>query len=300
MRAVFALLTLACLALAGCNFLSSDAPEWSEQSAGKPALWLIEKDNKRAYLFGGIHALPQDITWQTPAIQKAMASSDQLILEVVGLEKDGAVTHVFSRLGQTPNQPVLSKRVSEELHAQANILQEKAGLSDLEMTYLESWAAALTFAAQSTHMLGISSEFGVERMLTLEFQSAGKPIRGLETVEQQLSYFDRLPELDQREMLNAVIRDADNAETAYRKLLTAWLTGDVDGLAAASESGILTRPNIREAVLVKRNAAWTDAIEKRLDAGALPLIAVGAAHLAGPDSVQSMLEKRGFKVSRLQ
>lgn len=300
MRSIHAFLLLFYFMLPSCGLLSADEPDWSDLQPGMPALWLVENEAGAAYLFGGIHALPKGIKWQTPALERAMTNSDRLVLEVAGLEKDGAVATVFTKLGQTPGQPALSDRVPADLHAKADALQSDTGLADAQMANLESWAAALTFAAASTRHLGISSDHGVEHVLTERYGQAGKPISGLETVEQQLSYFDRLPEDDQREMLRAVIRDADKAESAFRTLLSAWLAGDVKALTNASAKGILSRHNIREAVLVARNAAWANIIEKMVTNDAMPFITVGAAHLAGPDSVQAMLEKRGFRITRIQ
>ena len=62
----------------------------------------------------------------------------------------------------------------------------------------------------------------------------------------------------------------------------------------------LLRPQIREQILVRRNRDWTDQITDMMRLGATPFVAVGAAHLAGDDSVQSMLEARGYTVTRLQ
>ena len=53
------------------------------------------------------------------------------------------------------------------------------------------------------------------------------------------------------------------------------------------------------ALLVNRNAAWTEWLAQRLNRPGKILLAVGSAHLAGPDSVQVMLEKKGLVAERL-
>jgi uncharacterized protein YbaP (TraB family) len=50
----------------------------------------------------------------------------------------------------------------------------------------------------------------------------------------------------------------------------------------------------------KRNAAWADWLTKRLDKPGTIFVAVGAGHLAGEDSVQTMLDAKGLRATRLQ
>jgi uncharacterized protein YbaP (TraB family) len=53
-------------------------------------------------------------------------------------------------------------------------------------------------------------------------------------------------------------------------------------------------------LLRARNAAWADWLAKRLDQPGSVLVAVGAGHLAGGLSVQTMLAAKGLKVERVQ
>ncbi|MBQ0772655.1 MAG: TraB/GumN family protein, partial [Sphingomonadales bacterium] len=45
---------------------------------------------------------------------------------------------------------------------------------------------------------------------------------------------------------------------------------------------------------------WAEQLDKRLQHPGTSFVAVGAAHLAGPDAVQAMLAKRGYKVKKIQ
>jgi uncharacterized protein YbaP (TraB family) len=53
-------------------------------------------------------------------------------------------------------------------------------------------------------------------------------------------------------------------------------------------------------MIVARNADWTPQIETILAGKGTVFIAVGAGHLAGPDSVIAMLQKHGVTVERVQ
>ena len=55
-----------------------------------------------------------------------------------------------------------------------------------------------------------------------------------------------------------------------------------------------------DAMIRRRNANWSRWIEQRMAAPGTVMVAVGAGHLAGKDSVQDFLKKRGLKVRRLQ
>ena len=57
---------------------------------------------------------------------------------------------------------------------------------------------------------------------------------------------------------------------------------------------------MRSALIEKRNANWSRWLERRMAQPGTALVAVGAGHLAGQDSVIEMLKKRGLKVERVQ
>jgi uncharacterized protein YbaP (TraB family) len=57
-------------------------------------------------------------------------------------------------------------------------------------------------------------------------------------------------------------------------------------------------PGVYQRLIVQRNIAWSEKIVAMLKGSGVQQIAVGAAHLVGPDSVQAQLAKRGIKVER--
>ena len=58
--------------------------------------------------------------------------------------------------------------------------------------------------------------------------------------------------------------------------------------------------NLREILLTRRNARWAEWIQRRLERPGTVFVAVGAGHLAGRDSVQDFLERRGLRARRVQ
>ena len=58
-------------------------------------------------------------------------------------------------------------------------------------------------------------------------------------------------------------------------------------------------PEVTQALLVDRNRNWADWISRRMQQPGTVFVAVGAGHLAGSESVQAELAKRGLKVERV-
>jgi uncharacterized protein len=241
--------------------------------------------------------LPKGTQWRTPALDQAIASSDELVLET-NLGADAmAQAQTMMRLGVSPNLPPLAERVPEEKRPALAAMIQAAGVPAKALDRLETWAAALTLAAVSFKLLGLDPDLGVEKTLT---GAGGKPVRGLETVEEQLGFFDTLPEASQRAFLSTVLDDPAEARAQFAAMLAAWSHGDVDAIAATFNSDVTLSPELREILLKRRNAKWAGWLEKRLEQPGTSFVAVGAGHLAGPDSVQRYLKDRGLKVKRVQ
>ena len=304
MRIITSILTLiASLMLAACNN-TPDPVALNTVKTGTPALWKVSGTTAGqqgvAYMFGTIHILPDDVQWRTPVLENAIADSDTLVIEVLGLEDTRNAAKIFSRLAVSPGQEKLDARIKPSLRDDLDRIIDSANIPERALNRMETWAAALSLASAQTKGLGLKSSGGVEKKLSAQFEKAGKPIEALETIELQLGYFDKLPEEQQRQMLTSVVEDSSDAQQAFEKLFNAWMTGNVEEIVTLSDAGILTDPKTREYLLVARNLNWAEQLDKRLQNPGTSMIAVGAAHLVGPDAVQATLAKRGYKIEKIQ
>lgn len=304
MRIILSLLSmLAALLLGACNS-APDRVTLNTVKTGAPALWKVSGTKPgqvgTAYMFGTIHILPDDVQWRTPALEAAIADSDRLVIEVLGLDDAQGASRIFSRLAVSPGQEKLDARIKPSLRDDLNRIIDAADIPERSLNRMETWAAALSLASAQTRGLGLNSSGGVEKKLTAQFEQAGKPIEALETIEGQLGYFDRLPEAQQRQMLTSVVEESGDSQQAFEQLFNAWMTGDIDQIVTLTDTGILIDPKTREYLLVLRNQDWAEQLDKRLQKPGTSFIAVGAAHLAGPDAVQATLAKRGYKVEKIQ
>jgi uncharacterized protein YbaP (TraB family) len=108
-----------------------------------------------------------------------------------------------------------------------------------------------------------------------------------------------LSEAEQIAFLTSVFDDLENGIDLVDKLAKAWIDGDIDTIKRLSVDDIKKEaPAVYEKFIVRRNIAWSEKIAGMLKGSGVQLIAVGAAHLVGPDSVQAQLAKRGIKAER--
>lgn len=278
------------LALAACHSAPIDQKN--------PALWEVtDPDGATAFLFGTIHALPDGMVWKTPAIDRAIAQSTTLVLEIVDPADENAARAAFTQLGTTPGQPPLEQRIDPARREVLRAALAKTGLRPAQFANLEDWAAALKLSFALEAKSGYDSDNGADRAL---LAAAGqRPVVGLETLQGQLGLFDALPAREQRSLLNAVVAESAGGD-ADKRLIKAWAEGDVITLDREAHAGMLADPRLREALLVARNRRWADQVAAMLDAGQRPFVAVGAAHLAGVDGLPEMLAAKGFAVKRVQ
>src|SRR3546814_712090 len=122
---------------------------------------------------------------------------------------------------------------------------------------------------------------------------------GLETIDQQIGYFDTLPEFSQIAFLNAVVKDIDTLGSTLDTLVDQWSKGDPDALAQTMNESLESTPDLAKRLLFDRNANWADQLKARMDEPGTVFVAVGAGHLAGAHSVQDYLKERGLTVTRV-
>jgi uncharacterized protein YbaP (TraB family) len=296
-RARSALAGLAAWSVAACSTVPAAA------EAPRPALWKLADADTTIYLFGTFHLLPGGHRWRTPAIDAALSEADELVLEIGNLDDKAqaqAMAETMAKLAASPNLAPLLERVPADKRDDLNTMIKSSGIPMAALDKLETWAAAWMLMAVMFKQLGVSSKAGVEVDLSGPARAAGKPIVGLETVEQQLAIFDQLPEETQRYFLVSVLDDPARTRAQFQKMLASWTRGDLEAFAATFNEDINRSPELQEALLERRNARWADWLAERLERPGTAFVAVGAAHLAGPGSVHEMLAEKGLKARRVQ
>ena len=115
-----------------------------------------------------------------------------------------------------------------------------------------------------------------------------------------MGLFHGLPEPSQRALLGAVVAGAASAKADADAMAQAWRRGDMALIERNTHTGMLADTALRQTLFVARNQAWAADIATRLSRGAHPFVAVGAAHMAGPDGLPALLATRGFTVRRVE
>jgi uncharacterized protein len=280
--------------LAGAVPAQARAPE-----VAHPALWEVTDPDTTIYLFGTIHLLPQNMQWRTPAFDQAVAGSQELVVETIIDDKDPTkLMSAMASLGFANGLPRLIDRVPPAKRPALQAAIKKAGLPPPALDKMKTWTAALILLGPQFKALGLSG--GVEGVLRNTFTSEGKPIGELESNVEQLTFFDKLPEAAQRNLLEGAIEDQKAMDTDFNGMLSAWSRGDVKGIARTFDRDLSGSPALQQSLIHRRNANWSKWIEQRMGQPGAVMIAIGAGHLAGKDSVLEMLKKDGYKTRRLQ
>lgn len=273
----------------------------AEPKAASPAMWKVADHDTTIYLFGTIHLLPKETSWRSPAFDQAAAGSDTLVVETVIDEKNPQATMgALFKLATSPGLPPLLDRVPANKRDALATMVAKSGIPAEILNRVETWAAAFMLLGVQFQGLGLDSGSGVETVLKKQFEEGGKPIGQLETNTEQLGFFDRLSEDAQRKFLLSVLDDTGSMKEQYGGMLDAWTRGDVKAIGDSFNRDLAEAAELKDALLVRRNANWAKWVKGRLDQPGSVLVAVGAGHLAGDQSVQAMLEKDGVKVTRIQ
>jgi uncharacterized protein len=267
------------------------------KEAPHPAMWKIVNGKSTVYLLGSIHMLPVNFSWRTPHIDQAIGASDVFAFEV-NLDFSTAEFHYFMdnhgylARGQTVHamlSPVALKQYAA-LIAEMNIDPNK-------LDYLRPGLAGLFLqnAYAATHGSLILGP-GVDAALISYAKAHNKELRYLETLQSQFELMDTIGGGSEVKGFEKMLANLGKDKGDGLELFVAWTKGDLMKLASIADDD----PRQRVLLLDNRNNSWLPEIEAMLKEPKTHLVTVGAAHLAGPKSVISLLCAKGWKVERVQ
>lgn len=264
-----------------------------------PGLWVVRDEDSTLYLFGTFHALKPDTPWRTANVDAAFASADEYWFEVADLNAVGEAGSIIMQKGLSPARPLSSLLTEAEL-ASLDKAARTVGLSAAQLDPMRPWFASLNLGLATITQAGYKAENGGDRVLHTMAEAQGKPIKGFETLAQQVGFLANMDEASQLEQLRSSLSDFEAGPDMLHTMVTAWANGDIKGLDDLI--GATTReqsPETYEVIFTRRNKDWANQIQQILTGSGTAFISVGAGHLAGPDSLQVQLATRGIRVDRI-
>lgn len=259
---------------------------------GRGVLWKIERAGlPPSYLFGTIHLADPRVTDLPAPVNKAFESAASLTTELI--VDAGALVQIMGAMfldgGET-----LESVVGRPLYADVRQAFAERGLPLADVNKYKPWAAAM--------MLSLPAPTGaapLDLQLQMRAAQAGKPVDGLETVQEQVGVFEDMAAEEQRALLAAAVRERREAAAQLEALVQAYLARDIGRLRAMFDEKAPAEPALRRALvdrlLTSRNHRMVARLRPRLQRGNA-FIAVGAAHLPGPGGMLELLEREGYRV----
>ena len=264
-------------------------------------LWRFTSNTSTLYLAGSLHLLKQGLYPLPTQYEQAFKLSNKLVLEVntdqISPSEIYAKTQAAARLTK-------HRYLRESLSAlDYSRLARTAALYGVPLQSLQPYKPAMVYTQLSLMgfiALGYDPELGVEEHFSKN--KAPEDILQLESLDLQLGFLFAQSMETQIAVLMDTVKQFDEIETVASNLVQAWAKGDDTTMAklVAEQNGSskLLR-DFSEQLLDQRNVGMSKKIADYLNTNENYFVLVGAAHLAGPNSIIKVLEKNGFHGERI-
>jgi uncharacterized protein len=248
-----------------------------------------------SYLFGTIHSEDPRVVALPKPVQDAFDRASVLAMEVIpdqaaiGRSVNAMMFHDGRRLKDV---------IGASLYAKTVAALKTRGLPDAAIQDFKPWAIITLLSLPRSE----TGQF-LDLRLYQDAMAQGKPVLGLETMDEQLSIFEHLSERDQVALLRETLAVRDEMPDVFERLIRAYLSRDLDELLRLSErylqggdSALAER--FRAAALDRRNRRMAERLIPLVRRGGY-FVAVGALHLPGKGGLLERLMGSGFRVRAL-
>jgi uncharacterized protein YbaP (TraB family) len=261
---------------------------------GEGLLFRVERSGiAPSHVFGTIHLDDPRLHRLPPQVNLALLQGSRLVLETL-IDEPAQAT--FARLMNLPAGQSLADWLGGDVLARYERLATHYAVSREQALGLRPWAA--------TSLVGrprASSGRTMEDVLRETAQQMGRPVFGLETIEELIAAQEEQPVEEQVAVLVDTICSHARIMADTLTLLELYGRGDLAAIAHQNESGHEDDPlfqRMNERMLYARSEQMVARMLEHLEVGGA-LVAVGALHLTGERGILRLLEKRGYTITRV-
>jgi len=261
----------------------------------KSCLWKIEKDSGQVYLAGSIHLLKKEHYPLKPVFEDALKEADLVVFEV-NLDSIQTMQTQLRIMTKAMFQDgiTLQSVLPDSTFKLAKEVCKELGLDINQWQNFKPWYFTLMILNIKLIQLGFDPNYGIDQYLFQKAKGAGKQIEGLESIEFQISLFEKMVKEDQELLVRHTLAEMDVLEKEFDKIYLAWRDGKPDELDQLLHASMKEFPALYDHLLLDRNRTWLPQIKHYLKSQKTVMIIVGAGHLVVENSLIRMLQSEGF------
>lgn len=257
-------------------------------------LWKIERSGHApSYVFGTIHSEDPRVLNLPKPVQSIFNGARIYVMEAL-LDERAFLAMSSAMLfndGRT-----LQQVLSPPTYAKVVNAMTAYGLPEMALQLMQPWAVAITLGTPKPE-----TGLVLDLLLMQQAMAQGKQTAGLETAEEQIAIFAKLPLREQIIMLEDLLKQLPDLQQTFVALHQAYLARDLAGLErlSAAQQALGNRElgqKLMLQLLDQRNPRMVARMQPYLKAGQA-FIAIGALHLPGESGVLNLLAKQGYRVS---
>jgi len=255
-------------------------------------LWKVTGNGLKqpSYIFGTVHIIPKDDFFISKELEKAFDESEQLVLEI-----DMGKLDMSSLDGiAMPKDITLKKLISAEDYKMIEKFFKDTLKMDLA-TFTSSNMKPIFISSLIAENFSKGNTESYELTFTAWAKTKKKEIKGLETIEFQMSVFDSIPYDKQAEMLVETVKNYQESKKELTNLYKFYISNELSKLQDLSDSSDSGLMDYEDILLTRRNNDWIGKIEK-IAMEKPSFFAVGALHLPGKGGILSLLREKGYTV----
>lgn len=279
---------------------------------GEGLFWKIERQGlASSYLLGTMHVTDPRVLQMPSAAAEAHASASTIVIESDEILDEAKATAAILTKPEltmfTDGQSIESLLSVEDRLVLEEGLKDR-GLSLSAVSRMKPWMLA-GLVASSACELARKAEGAVflDKKIALDAMAAGKSVKGLETLAEQLEAIAEMPMEFHLQALVETVRLGEDMDDVLETMTELYLAGKTGMTLPALRAITPSEDANDESVYAAFESAIISGRNKRMASRAAPIvqegsafIAVGALHLPGQDGLVELLREQGFTVSRIR
>ena len=269
-----------------------------------PFLWKVEKGGQSSYLFGTMHLPSSELSKLPKEVKDAINSCDGVRTEIdmSFMNQLGAAKLMLREDGKTLKM-VLPPKLYTRTQEYFQTINPALNLEPFAQ--MKVWALSAVLVMIKEQIKNPTAR-AIDEVIFSYAKELKKDVAGIETIKEQVGFFDEFTEQEQIAMLESTLEYLEKNKDYSDKMKKLYLSGDEKSLVDFSNEQLSDKKyeklekKFMEILLYNRNEVMAKRIDALLqkDSKKSYFFAFGVLHFLDKKSVIINLKKLGYRVNR--